>query len=143
MYETYQKSIIYIQIRRKNMYTFEKNRGGLTATRSRKFITWVFARAFQVNYFTKIYPCQKYQLSAKMEGLRSHPSNLLYIYPFLERYILVKYFALKTQAKTQAMNISPAELQQLVYPLLLHRPRAGGMEMGVNKMDVFPQGFFL
>ena len=63
------------------------------------FMCLIFARVFKANSSTKICPSQKDQLYPKMEGRRSRPSNLLYIYPFQEGYILFKCFDLKTTAK--------------------------------------------
>ena len=58
-----------------------------------------FAWVFKSKYLIKTYPSQKDHLYIKMQGRRSRPSKLSYIYPFQEGYILVKYFALKTIAK--------------------------------------------
>ena len=63
------------------------------------FIFLIFAWFFKAKDSTNICPSQKDQLCFKMEGRRSRPSNLLYIYPFQEGQILVEYFALKNQAK--------------------------------------------
>ena len=52
-----------------------------------------------------------------MEGRRSRPSNLLYIYQGVD--ILIQYFLLKTLAEIKKNEIVHAELYQLVYLLLL------------------------
>ena len=74
-----------------------------------------FCLVFKTKYLTKICPSQKDQLYLKMEGRRSRPSNLLYIYPFQEGHILVEYFALKSQCKKSKKLNSSAESQQLSY----------------------------
>ena len=65
----------------------------------------IFAWVFKTKYSTKICPSQEDQLYFKMEGRRSRPSNLLYIYPFQEGHIFVEQFALKNQAKIKKMKL--------------------------------------
>ena len=69
------------------------------------FIFLIFVWFFMAKYSTKICPSQKDQLYFKMQGRRSRPSNLLYIYPFQEGHILVEYFAIKNQTKINKMKL--------------------------------------
>ena len=85
------------------------------------FIFLVFAWFFKAKYSTKICPSQKDQLYFKMEGRRSRPSNLLYIYPFQEGHILVEYFALKNQAKSKKWNCAGGAPHPLVYQFYMKK----------------------
>ena len=55
-----------------------------------------------------------------MEGRRSRPFNLLYIYPFQEGHMLVEYFALKIQAKINKRKFQCRIIAVVLFPSLYY-----------------------
>ena len=100
------------------------------------FIFLIFALVFKAKYLSKIYPSQKDQLCVKMQGRQSRPSNLLDVYPFQERYILVKDFAIKTQARIKKKKVQCKTIAVVLFPSLYCNHQVLNRNMHKNLQEI-------